>query len=104
MDTLAYISSRINVTETIKPVLDDMAPMFAKHYQQFGKHFITCFLKFKTYEMALAFTVKNFQDNVMPYEPDEKITQYVDSLKLYARKSDLLKRALKMIRLIQSAD
>ena len=90
----------LSVTEIIKPYLDDMAVMFARQYKQNGKVFIDCFRKYTGQRMALGFTVKNFEDNVMAYEPDEKIVKYVDGLKLENRESDLLKRVLSMIRAV----
>ncbi len=92
--------SILSVTEIIKPDLDSLAAIFARHYTDYGNKFINCFRKFKSYRMAIGFTVKNFEVNVAPYERDEKIESYVDGLKMPEVESKLLKRVLVMIKLI----
>ena len=90
--------SILSVTEIVKPNLDQMAAMYARHYTSYKKLFIGCFIKFKSYRMALAFTVQNFEINVVPYKSDHKIDKFVDELNI--KDSQLLKRVLVMIKLI----
>lgn len=88
----------MTVSEIIKPFLTEFSVIVAGHYVKHPKVFISCFLKFRSYRMACAFSVQQFEKEVVGYEPDEKIENFVTNLPDIERK--LLIRTLKMIKLI----
>ncbi len=68
-------------------------------YQKGGKKFVDLFLKSEPVRYAL-FSVLEEWEKEWPYEPDEKISDYVSKLNLEPKQTRLLARTLKMIKII----
>jgi len=95
----------LKVEKSISEIYSDgftqIAIEYGKMYSNNGKGFVTLFLNSKSVQLNCASAVREFEKNI-PYEPDEKISDYVGKLNLDEKKTRLLARTLKMIKLITS--
>jgi len=108
LDYNEYFSLKSKVFETkpeksVSQIYSDgftkIAIEYGKMYSKNGKAFVTLFLNSKSVRLNCASAVREFEKSV-PYEPEEKICDYVGNLKLDETKTRLLARTLKMIKLI----
>jgi len=77
----------------------DTCILLAQQYKKYREAFISLFIKSKSQQSVMESAVKWFEANVQKVEPDQKINEYVDRLKL-GEKGALLTRGLGMIKVV----